>query len=53
MFAAACVYLAVIWLGLEPLGNTSLWIAMLVFMGVRGAMLAILYPRIERQIYEA
>jgi MATE family multidrug resistance protein len=50
MFAAACVYLAVIWLGLEPLGNTILWVAMLVFMGIRGAMLAILYPRIERQI---
>jgi MATE family multidrug resistance protein len=50
MFAAASVYLLLIWLGLEALGNQILWLAMMVFMGLRGALLAWLYPGIERQI---
>ena len=50
MFVAASVYLLLIWLGLEALGNQILWVAMMVFMGLRGALLAWLSPGIERQI---
>jgi MATE family multidrug resistance protein len=47
MFLSAAVYLAVIWLGLDALGNQALWLAMMVFMGTRGVLLGLLYPRIE------
>ncbi|MEM8769109.1 MAG: MATE family efflux transporter, partial [Pseudomonadota bacterium] len=50
MFIAALVYLAVIWLSIDRLGNTSLWLAMMVFMGLRGILLGAWYPRIERQL---
>jgi MATE family multidrug resistance protein len=48
MFAALLCYLAALWLALDPLGNHGLWLAMMVFMVARTAMLAALYPRLER-----
>jgi MATE family multidrug resistance protein len=50
MFLAALAYLLVIWIGLERLGNTALWLAMMVFMAVRGLLLAFHYPRILDQL---
>jgi len=50
MFVAAAVYLLVIWVGLETYGNPALWLAMMVFMAVRGLLLGLLYPRVEKQI---
>ncbi len=50
MFVAAFAYLAVIWLSIDALGNSSLWLAMMVFMGLRGILLGAWYPRIERQL---
>ena len=48
MFAAASVYLAVVWLTLEPMQNHGIWLSMTVFMAVRSVLLGMLYPRIER-----
>ena len=50
MFVAAMLYLLVIWLLLDPIGNLALWVAMMVFMGSRGILLGLLYPRLERQL---
>lgn len=50
MFASAVVYLLSLWLTLDHLGNLSLWLSMLLFMAVRGVLLAALYPGIERQV---
>ena len=48
MFVAASVYLAVVWLSLEPMQNHGIWLSMTVFMAVRSVLLGSLYPRIER-----
>jgi MATE family multidrug resistance protein len=53
MFVAAVVYLLVLWLGLDALGNLSLWLAMMIFMGLRGLLLGALYPGIERQLADS
>ncbi len=50
MLLAALAYLLVIWAGLGPLGNSGLWLAMMVFMALRGILLGLLYPGIERQL---
>lgn len=50
MFISAVCYLGVLWLTLDSLGNLSLWLSMILFMAVRGILLAALYPRIERQV---
>jgi len=48
MFLAALVYVAVLWGTLEPLGNQGLWLAMMTFFFIRGVLLAVQYPKIER-----
>ncbi len=48
MFVAVLVYLATVWALLEPLQNHGIWLSMTIFMVVRGALLAALYPRLER-----
>ncbi len=48
MFLAAAIYLATVWLSLEPLQNHGIWLSMTVFMAVRTVLLGALYPRIER-----
>jgi MATE family multidrug resistance protein len=52
MFAAASLYLLVVWAGLEALGNTALWLGMMVFMGARGLLLGACYPRLEAMLGE-
>ena len=48
MAAALACYAAAAWLGLEPLGNHGLWLAMTLFMASRGLLLAAYYPRLLR-----
>lgn len=45
MLASLGVYLAVWWLAIGPLGNHGLWLAFLVFLGVRGLTLLAVLPR--------
>lgn len=47
MLVTIVLYFAVWWLTL-PLGNTGLWIAILVFFGARGALQAARYPALAR-----
>jgi MATE family multidrug resistance protein len=50
MLVALVLYLATWWLTL-PLGNTGLWIAILVFFGARGALQAARYPALVRTTF--
>ena len=50
MIVALALYLGVWWLTL-PLGNTGLWIAILVFFGARGALQAARYPALARATF--
>ena len=50
MIVALASYLLVWWLTL-PLGNTGLWIAILVFFGARGALQAVRYPALARATF--
>ena len=50
MIVALAAYLLVWWLTL-PLGNTGLWIAILVFFGARGALQAVRYPALARATF--
>ncbi len=45
MLIALSVYLIAWWL-LQPFGNAGLWIALLIFLGVRGLLQQIRYPRL-------
>ena len=53
MFIAAAVFGFVLWISIERLGNHGLWLAMLTFLGLRGVLLAIQYPALERRAAEA
>ena len=46
-FAAYCAVL----LAMGSLGNAALWIALLMFLGMRGIGQAILYPRLTRRTF--
>lgn len=48
MFVVFVVYLAAVWLSLEPLQNHGIWLSMTIFMVMRGVLLGALYPRVER-----
>jgi MATE family multidrug resistance protein len=50
MVVSLLAYLAVWWLT-RPLGNTGLWIAILVFFGSRGALQAMRYPALVRATF--
>jgi MATE family multidrug resistance protein len=50
MIVALVLYLGTWWLTL-PLGNTGLWIAILVFFGARGALQAARYPALARGMF--
>ena len=52
MIIAFGTYLAIWWLTL-PLGNTGLWIAILVFFGARGALQAARYPALVKATFSA
>ena len=49
MILAAAIYLAVLWLTFEPLGNHGVWLSMLAFMAARGLILGAMYPGLERR----
>ena len=49
MILAAAIYLAVLWLSFEPLGNHGVWLSMLAFMVARSAVLGAMYPGLERR----
>jgi MATE family multidrug resistance protein len=51
MFVAIAAYLLTWWLTL-PLGNTGLWVAILVFFGARGALQAARYPALARATFK-
>ena len=50
MLAAFALYMAAFWLA-GDLGNTGLWVALLVFLGARGLGQAALYPRLARRTF--
>jgi MATE family multidrug resistance protein len=50
MIASLALYFAAWWLT-RPLGNTGLWIAILVFFGARGALQAARYPALARATF--
>ncbi|HEX2083045.1 MAG TPA: MATE family efflux transporter, partial [Xanthomonadaceae bacterium] len=50
MLVALALYLAA-WWALQPLGNAGLWIAILVFLGARGGLQALLYPALMRATF--
>lgn len=50
MLLALAVYGLCVWVSLPHLGNHGLWLAMLVFLLIRGATLGWWYPRIERRL---
>jgi MATE family multidrug resistance protein len=50
MLVSFVVYLGVVWAA-EPLGNAGLWLAMLVFLGVRGLAQALAYPGLVRRTF--
>jgi MATE family multidrug resistance protein len=50
MIVTLALYFAAWWLTL-PLGNTGLWIAILVFLGTRGALQAARYPALARATF--
>ena len=53
MILAAAIYLAVLWLTFEPLGNHGVWLSMLAFMAARGVILGVMYPNLERRTRSA
>ncbi|EPX84946.1 DNA-damage-inducible protein F [Salipiger mucosus DSM 16094] len=50
MIVATGLYLAALWLLLEPLGNRGLWLALYVSFAARGLTLALRYPALERSV---
>ncbi|MBZ6078597.1 MATE family efflux transporter [Microvirga puerhi] len=52
MLVALAIYGAVL-IAAGSLGNTGLWIALLIFLGVRGMGQALLYPRLARKTFTA
>lgn len=52
MLVALAIYLASWWL-LQPLDNTGLWIALLIFFIARGALQAARYPALARTVAAA
>jgi len=51
MIVSLALYLAVWWL-LRPLGNTGLWLAILIYFGARGALQAARYPALARATFK-
>jgi MATE family multidrug resistance protein len=52
MLVTIALYFATWWLT-RPLGNTGLWLAILVFLGSRGALQATRYPALARGTFKA
>ena len=52
MLISLAIYLVAVWLLVPSFGNHGLWLAMAIFMGVRGVTLAAFYPALEASIQE-
>jgi MATE family multidrug resistance protein len=52
MLVALAIYLAT-WWALQGHGNTGLWIALLVFLAVRGLLQAVRYPRLAATTFHS
>ena len=50
MAVSFVIYLAALWALLPAWGNHGLWAALIIFFVARGATLALVYPRIERDL---
>ena len=50
MLACVAFYVAAVWLLTPALGNHGLWLALMLFLGARGASLATAYPALERRL---
>lgn len=50
MLASFVAYLGLVWAA-APLGNAGLWLAMLVFLGIRGLGQALAYPGLVRRTF--
>ena len=48
MFATG-IYLVILWLSFQPLGNHGLWLSMFSFMALRGLTLGSMYPALARR----
>ena len=51
MVAALLIYLG-LWWGLQSLGNTGLWLALLTFLAVRGLLQAARFPALVRMTFQ-
>jgi MATE family multidrug resistance protein len=51
MIVSLAIYLVAWWL-MQPLGNTGLWISILVYFGARGALQAARYPALARATFK-
>jgi len=51
MIVSLGLYLGAWWL-LRPLGNTGLWLAILIYFGARGALQAARYPALARATFK-
>jgi MATE family multidrug resistance protein len=51
MIVSLMLYL-VAWWALRPLGNTGLWLAILIYFGARGALQAARYPALARATFK-
>lgn len=47
---ASALYGVMLWLAVPAFGNHGLWAALLLLNALRGLLLALLYPRLERQV---
>lgn len=52
MIVSLVLYLGVWWL-LRPLGNTGLWVAILIYFGARGALQAVRYPALAHGTFKS
>jgi MATE family multidrug resistance protein len=52
MIVSLALYLVAWWL-LRPLGNTGLWVAILIYFGARGALQALRYPALARATFKS
>jgi len=51
MIVSLALYLVAWWV-LRPLGNTGLWLAILIYFGARGALQALRYPALARVTFK-
>jgi len=50
MLACVALYVAAVWLLTPVLANHGLWLALILFLGARGASLGVAYPALDRRV---